>query len=217
MDRKIAPAAFPGVASAIDTMLFALLYYSIVKRGKSMVKYDGGPSEMTYEAKLKSMGDVELAAELNMEGCDVRAVEHEISRRFCMRAGQRLGKEEYNYYISKLVEMGNDFQTAYYQKNWTTAKQLYDTACTVCGFLEVEPEIWEQLFGRYNSQTDSRDQGLFHDKMRDVVMRECIIRDNLGFECMVYRIPGEAGYYNAAPGPGRRYMAADENPAYLAG
>ena len=48
------------------------------------------------------------------------------------------------------------------------------------------------------------------------VMRECLIKNNLGFECMVYRIPGEAGYYGARPAADGYYMPAEQNPAYLA-
>jgi len=45
-------------------------------------------------------------------------------------------------------------------------------------------------------------------------MRKCIMENRLGFECMVYRIPGEAGYHGAEAWEGTRPMGARENPAH---
>mgnify|MGYP004612258605 len=83
-------------------------------------------------------------------------------------------------------------------------------------FLEAPQEIREQLFGRYNEERDEKEQGAFDDRSIAKVMRECLIKNNLGFECMVYRIPGEAGYYGARPAADGYYMPAEQNPAYLA-
>lgn len=93
------------------------------------------------------------------------------------------------YYMDKLLKMGDEFTKAV---------------------------IREQLFGRYNEEKDEKEQGAFDDRSIAKVMRECLIKNNLGFECMVYRIPGEAGYYGARPAADGYYMPTDQNPAYFA-
>lgn len=103
------------------------------------------------------------------------------------------------YYMDKLLKMGDEFTKAVIRKDWFQAKYLYDKASAVAVFLEAPQEIREQLFGRYNEERDEKEQGAFDDRSIAKVMRECLIKNNLGFECMVYRIPGEAGYYGARP------------------
>lgn len=83
-------------------------------------------------------------------------------------------------------------------------------------FLEAPQEVREKLFGRYNEERDEKEQGAFDDRSIEKVMRECLIKNNLGFECMVYRIPGEAGYFGARPAEDGYYMPAEQNPAYFA-
>lgn len=120
------------------------------------------------------------------------------------------------YYMDKLLKMGDAFTAAVIQKNWFEAKYLYDKASAVTIFLEAPQEIREKLFGRYNEERDEKEQGAFDDRSVAKVMKECLIKNNLGFECMVYRIPGEAGYYGARPAADGYYMQAEQNPAYLA-
>ena len=83
-------------------------------------------------------------------------------------------------------------------------------------FLEAPQKVREKLFGRYNEERDEKEQGAFDDRSIAKVMRECLIKNNLGFECMVYRIPGEAGYFGARPAEDGYYMPAEQNPAYFA-
>lgn len=120
------------------------------------------------------------------------------------------------YYMDKLLKMGDAFTAAVIQKNWFKAKYLYDKASAVTVFLEAPQEIREKLFGRYNEERDEKEQGAFDDRSVAKVMKECLIKNNLGFECMVYRIPGEAGYFGARPADDGYYMPAEQNPAYLA-
>lgn len=120
------------------------------------------------------------------------------------------------YYMDKLLKMGDAFTKAVIRKDWFQAKYLYDKASTVAVFLEAPQEIREKLFGRYNEERDEKEQGAFDDRSVAKVMKECLIKNNLGFECMVYRIPGEAGYYGARPATDGYYMPAEQNPAYLA-
>lgn len=120
------------------------------------------------------------------------------------------------YYMDKLLKMGDAFTAAVIRKDWFQAKYLYDKASAVTVFLEAPQEIREQLFGRYNEERDEKEQGAFDDRSIAKVMRECLIKNNLGFECMVYRIPGEAGYYGARPAADGYYMPTDQNPAYFA-
>lgn len=74
----------------------------------------------------------------------------------------------------------------------------------------------KSCLGGYNEERDEKEQGAFDDRSIAKVMRECLIKNNLGFECMVYRIPGEAGYFGARPAEDGYYMPANQNPAYFA-
>jgi hypothetical protein len=118
--------------------------------------------------------------------------------------------------MDKLLKMGDEFTKAVIRKDWFQAKYLYDKASTVAVFLEAPQEVREKLFGRYNEERDEKEQGAFDDRSIAKVMRECLIKNNLGFECMVYRIPGEAGYFGARPAEDGYYMPANQNPAYFA-
>ena len=120
------------------------------------------------------------------------------------------------YYMDKLLKMGDEFTKAVIRKDWFQAKYLYDKASTVAVFLEAPQEVREKLFGRYNEERDEKEQGAFDDRSIAKAMRECLIKNNLGFECMVYRIPGEAGYFGARPAEDGYYMPANQNPAYFA-
>jgi len=120
------------------------------------------------------------------------------------------------YYMDKLLKMGDAFTAAVSRKDWFQAKYLYDKASAVAVFLEAPQEVREKLFGRYNEERDEKEQGAFDDRSIAKVMKECLIKNNLGFECMVYRIPGEAGYYGARPAEDGYYMPAEQNPAYFA-
>ena len=119
--------------------------------------------------------------------------------------------------IKKLIGLAEDFDRAYADKQWSKAKLIYDKACTVISFLDPPEEVWRQLFGHHNGETDEAiDDGLFSDAKRDKVMKECLIKNHMGFECMVYRVPGEIGYHGAKPEAGARAMRAEQNPAYYA-
>ncbi|MFR2605634.1 MAG: hypothetical protein ACLTAX_10735 [Waltera sp.] len=116
------------------------------------------------------------------------------------------------YYMDKLLKMGDEFTKAVIRKDWFQAKYLYDKASTVAVFLEAPQEVREKLFGRYNEERDEKEQGAFDDRSIAKVMRECLIKNNLGFECMVYRIPGEAGYFGARPAEDGYYMPDQSEP-----
>lgn len=117
--------------------------------------------------------------------------------------------------IKKLIGLAEDFDRAYADKQWSKAKLIYDKACTVISFLDPPEEVWRQLFGHHNGETDEAiDDGLFSDARVNKVMKECLIKNHMGFECMVYRVPGEIGYHGAKPEAGARLMSAEQNPAY---
>lgn len=119
-------------------------------------------------------------------------------------------------YTDRLVRLAGEFEAAYRAQDWTRAKLIYDKAVTVAGFLELPREEHEMLFGHYDEENDCAEDGLFEDAKVHKVMKESIIKNSLGFECMVYRVPGEVGYHGAAYEPGARPMSAEENPAYSA-
>lgn len=84
------------------------------------------------------------------------------------------------YYMDKLLKMGDEFTKAVIRKDWFQAKYLYDKASTVAVFLEAPQEVREKLFGRYNEERDEKEQGAFDDRSIAKVMRECLIKNNLG-------------------------------------
>ena len=118
-------------------------------------------------------------------------------------------------YIKKLVGLAGDFDAAYSAGEWGKAKLIYDEACTVVFFLDTPKEVYESLFGYYNEEKDAAEDGRFDTRRVNRVMRECLQRNRMGFECMVYRVPGEVGYHGAHYEEGARLMIAQENPAYV--
>ena len=117
--------------------------------------------------------------------------------------------------MDKFLQMPEQFKEAFRRKEWARAKYIYDSAIVIGLFLEVPESIREQVFG--SRQHEEIIDGLFPEWMLEQVMRECVIKNRLGFECVVYRIPGETGFYGARRDPGTAYMPAEANPAYHAG
>ena len=111
--------------------------------------------------------------------------------------------------------MPEQFKEAFRRREWAEAKYIYDSAIVVGLFLEVPEPVREQVFG--SRQHEEAIDGMFPEWMVAQVMRECVIKNRLGFECVVYRIPGEAGFYGARRGPGTAWMPAEASPAYHAG
>ena len=111
--------------------------------------------------------------------------------------------------------MPEQFKEAFRRREWAEAKYIYDSAIVVGLFLEVPEPVRERVFG--SRQHEEVMDGMFPEWMVAQVMRECVIKNRLGFECVVYRIPGEAGFYGARRDPGTAWMPAEANPAYHAG
>lgn len=124
-------------------------------------------------------------------------------------------KQTYEGLMDKFLQMPEQFREAYHQKEWFRAKYIYDSAIVIGLFLEVPESIREQVFG--SRQHEEIIDGMFPEWMLEQVMRECVIKNRLGFECVVYRIPGEVGFYGARKEPGSSCMPAEANPAYYAG
>ena len=117
--------------------------------------------------------------------------------------------------MDKFLQMPAQFEEAFRRKEWARAKYIYDSAIVIGLFLEVPESIREQVFG--SRQHEEITEGMFQEWMLEQVMRECVIKNRMGFECVVYRIPGEIGFYGARREPGTGYMPAEANPAYHAG
>ena len=117
--------------------------------------------------------------------------------------------------VGKFLGMPAQFREAYRQKVWFRAKYIYDSAIVIGLFLEVPESIREQVFG--SRQHEEVIDGMFPAWMLEQMMRECVIKNRLGFECVVSRIPGEAGFYGARNEPGTSFLPAEANPAYHAG
>ena len=110
--------------------------------------------------------------------------------------------------------MPERFEEAFRQKDWFRAKYIYDSAIVIGLFLEAPEHIREQVFG--SRQHEEVIDGMFQEWMLEQVMKECVINNRLGFECVVYRIPGEVGFYGARRDPGTGFLPAEANPAYQA-
>ncbi len=167
---------------------------------------------MGYIEHIQSMSDRELEEEWQeAEGSRLREVEHEMAMRFRHRAQNQAGGET-QYFTSKFLQMPGQFEEAFYRKDWFRAKYIYDSAIAIGLFLELPEHARAEVFG---SRQDERRpvEGMFSQRMVDHAMRECVIKDRLGFECVVYRVPGEIGFYGAKHLPGTRHMAAEDNPA----
>lgn len=172
-----------------------------------------------YRERLKGMGDAELRrewespqpGELTAHVC-LEAVEHEMAMRFRRTGRKKLEGGEGAYFLKKYMELPDRFWEAYCRKEWAQAKMLYDDAIRIGLFLEIPEEVRAQVMG--SRQDPERPvEGLFPEWAVDKVMHECLIKNRLGHECVVYRVPGEIGFYGASPLPGTRRMAAWENPA----
>lgn len=120
-----------------------------------------------------------------------------------------------DYLMDKFLQMPEQFKEAFRQKEWAKAKYLYDSAIVIGLFLEVPEPVREQVFG--SRQHEQVIDGMFPEWMVEQVMKECVIKNRLGFECVVYRIPGEIGFYGARRDPGSACMPAEANPAYHVG
>ncbi len=166
------------------------------------------------ERLCADMPDAELRRE--WEGADdagrIRGLEHEMAMRYMHKAG---GDGSHGYLTDKFLRMPGQFMEACGRKDWFRAKYIYDSAIVIGLFLELPEQLREKVFG--SRQHEEAMEGMFPEWMVEQVMKECTIRNRLGFECVVYRIPGEVGFYGARREPGTGYMPAEENPAYHAG
>lgn len=174
----------------------------------------------SYRERLKGMEDEALRKEWEspqpgepMEPDYRMAVEHEMAVRFRRMGHRETESKDGAFFLKKYMELPDKFWEAYCRKEWAYAKMLYDDAIRIGLFLELPEEVREQVMG--SRQDPERPvEGMFPEWAVDRVMHECLIKNRLGHECVVYRVPGEIGFYRARHLPGTRRMAAEENPAY---
>lgn len=153
------------------------------------------------------MSDSALRREWDEEsGERRRQIEHEMVKRF--RKPVLLQQN----HLNKFLDLPEQFMAAYREKNWFLAKYIYDLALKVGLFLEIPATLRNQVFG-ISAENENEIRGMFPRDLVSQVDLECVVKDNLGFDCVVYRIPGEIGFYGARPAPGTRHMKAEENPA----
>ncbi len=149
------------------------------------------------------MKNVELRKEWGKRGKNKAQIEHEMAMRFMDSQAVPLR------YMNKWLDLPDQFMEAYHSGKWYRAKYIYDMAIVVGAFLDVPDLLYRQAFG-ISDPDEPEIQGMFP---RDVVSRvyeECVVRDNLGHECVVYRVPGEIGFYGARQRPGTRIMSPDK-------
>ena len=163
-----------------------------------------------YVDRLKSLSDDDLKREWSEEsGERLRQIEHEMAMRF-----RNPSTPQQLHYLNKLLDMPKQFLDAYHKKDWARAKYIYDTAIRVALFLEIPVQLRSELFG-ISAENEKEIQGDFPRDIVSKVMEECIVKNSLGHECIVYRIPGEIGFYGAKHLPGvTRRMLVEENPSF---
>lgn len=162
-----------------------------------------------YVDRLKSLSDNDLRREWSEEsGERLRQIEHEMATRF------RKPVPLQSNYLNKLLDMPKQFLDAYYKKEWFRAKYIYDTAIIVTMFLEIPDPLRYQLFG-ISAEDEDEIQGDFPRDIVSKVFEKCVVEDRLGHDCIVYRIPGEIGFYGAKHEPGvTRRMTAEEKQTF---
>ncbi len=150
-----------------------------------------------YSERLKTLSDSALLREWAAESDRRVQVEHEMADRW------RHPAPIVNHARNKIFDLQEKFMAAYRQQDWFTAKYIYDTAIRVCMFLDLPEPFRNELFG-ISGEDEPEIQGMFP---RDVVSRvyeECVVKDGLGHECVVYRIPGEIAFYGGPKGAKKR-------------
>lgn len=173
-----------------------------------------------YRTRLSLLSDEQLKREWDAEWdyadykWKLQAVKHEMALRFMGRSKSQKDNDKHSYFWDKLLESSKEFGDLVMRKEWFRAKYLYERASILCVFLETPEEIRNQLFG-YSTDDDVYIDGIFYKAGVNKVMNECLIKNRLGYECIVYRIPGEVGYHGAKELPGTRRMLREENPAYI--
>ena len=182
----------------------------------------GGAPMGAYRERLGSLGDRQLKEEWGAvveaeEWGRLAAVKHEMALRFMGQSKSQEGQRDARaYFWDKLLESAGGFGRLVAAREWAKAKYLYDQACMLAVFLEAPAELRQGLFGT-TTDDGTYINGLFDRAGINKVMRECIVKNRLGFECMVYRAPGEIGYHGAKAAPGirpERGMEKEGNPAW---
>lgn len=180
-----------------------------------------------YRERLRRLDDGQLKTEwdwLDGEGYDhasfpwqLADLKHEMALRFLGRARiQEDRRDAKAYFWDKLSREAGEFGRLAARGEHFRAKYLYDRACMLAVFLEMPVELRQRLFGTTTEEGVYVD-GLFDRESVNRVMDACVVRNRLGHECMVFRIPGEVGYHGAREAPGIRpcrRMEKEENPAY---
>ena len=167
-----------------------------------------------YLERLQALSDDALKREWDEEsenqGEHLKQIEKEMARRFRKQSPQQL------HYINKLLDMPKEFIDAYHKKEWFLAKNIYDTAIRVAMFLELPAPLKHQMFG-ISAENEDEIQGDFPRDIVSKVFEKCVVENSLGYDCMVYRIPGEIGFYGAKDEPGvNRRMSAEEKQTFWA-
>lgn len=89
-----------------------------------------------------------------------------------------------DYLMAKLYRMPEQFREKYREKEYSSAKYLYDTAVRVALFMELPAADKIRLFGNggYDDRLSNPVDGLFPEQMVDKVYLECVVRRNEGLE-----------------------------------
>ncbi len=97
-------------------------------------------------------------------------------------------------YIKKLLQLPEQFDKAYSERRWATAKYIYDTAIRIAEFMDVSEDIKLKLFG--SKQSDEPVEGLFEEYKVLKVYDACINGLHKTYELESMRRYGQPPQYN---------------------
>ena len=105
-----------------------------------------------------------------------------------------------NMYIDKLLQYPERFMQAFYQKRWSSAKYIYDSALRVAEFMgpDLPDDVKRQLFGG-GEDSDTDIEPLFPMELVSKAYENCCIKLYQGYEHESYRRYGQPPQYYPQP------------------
>lgn len=112
---------------------------------------------------------------------------NEIIKRFLRQSGQEM--------IDRYLDYCRTFNDKFERKDYVAAKYVYDTALRLTVFLHIPSDITRQVFGTMDDDWKQDIPGIINRRDVDKVFKEVCVKNNLGQEMMIFRVPGEIGYF----------------------
>ena len=106
--------------------------------------------------------------------------------------------QDSEYYITKLLNLPEQFEDAFWKKEYPKAKYIYDTAIRVAGFLEVPENIKTKLFINHQ-EGNTEVEALFNVERVRKAYEMSAVRSHQAVENESYRRYGQAPRYYPEP------------------